>query len=103
LGVLILVHVLEDLVHSLKTTNCHQGRFSSVPYILGCGKRDSDGSDLFGGILVFWMLDHLISHLVDGADDLEHLGVGDRPVAVDVIQLEGPWKNTDEQGYLSTT
>ena len=47
-------------------------------------------SDLFGRILVFWKLDHLIGHLVDGADDLEHLVVGDGPIAVDVVELEGP-------------
>jgi len=49
------------------------------------------------------MMDHLTSHLVDGADDLEQLVVGDHPVAVDVVQLEGPWNNTDEQEHMSTT
>ena len=74
-----------------------------VSYIyLGYGKRDSDGSDLFGGIRIFWKMDHLIGHLIDGPDDLEHLVSGDLPVAVNVVELEGPWKNTDEQVYTST-
>lgn len=61
----------------------------------------TNGSDLFGRILVLWELDHLIGHLVDGADDLEHLLIGDRPVAIDVVQLEGPWKYTEEERYVS--
>jgi hypothetical protein len=47
-------------------------------------------SDLFGSVLVFWKLDHLMGHLVDGPDDLEHLVVSDGPIAVDIVQLEGP-------------
>jgi len=45
----------------------------------------------------------LTIQLVDGAGDLEHPVVGDRPAAVDVVHQEAPWKNTDEQEYVSTT
>lgn len=45
---------------------------------------------LFRGVLVIWEPDHLSCHLVDGADYLQHLVVGDVTVLVDVVQLKRP-------------
>jgi len=49
-------------------------------------------SDLFGSVLVCWKLYGPTNKLVNGPDDLEHLVVGDCPIAVDVIDLEQPWR-----------
>jgi len=35
-------------------------------------------------------MDHLIGHPIDGSDNLEHLVVGDKAIAVYVVQLERP-------------
>lgn len=48
------------------------------------------GDPLLRGVLVLWQLNHAADHLVDGVHDLEHLVVGDVPVVVDVVELEGP-------------
>jgi len=32
----------------------------------------------------------LAEHVVDGVDDVEHLGLGDESVAVEVVQAENP-------------
>jgi hypothetical protein len=86
LGVLIFVHVLEDLVHSLNS----RGVSRQIHNLSAVATGIWTGSDLFGSVLVFGELDHLIGHLVNSPYDLEHLIVGDRPIAVDVVELEGP-------------
>lgn len=63
LVILILVHLLEDLVHTL----------------LGCEP-----------ILVHAHHDHSAHHLVDSLDYLQHLEARDAPVAVQVVHLKGP-------------
>lgn len=93
--VIIFIHALEDLLHSLTITDCH---FSSVR-IPGV-ETDLVRSDLFGSFLIVWKLDHLTGQLVDGSDNLQHLIFGDIPVSVDIIYTEDPWKIKERQHRL---
>jgi hypothetical protein len=91
-GVLVTVHVLEDLFHSLNDQfSCHRETYFVSLCMVSVAVRGSrTEADLFGRVLVFWKRDHMIGHLVDRPDDLEHLVGGDGPIAIDVVELEGP-------------
>jgi hypothetical protein len=82
LGILVPVHVLEDLVHPLPR-QCVLFGIRSRAVLAG-------QANLFRGVLIRWELDHLPSHLIDGSYNLEHLLIGDKAVTVDVVELESP-------------
>jgi len=90
LGVLVQVHLSEQLVDSL------QGHH--VPSIsVGSSRAERNRTarsptHLLGRILVLGKLDHLTGHLVNTPDDGQHLVVGDVPILVDVVQLESPYR-----------
>lgn len=59
------------------------------------------GTNLLWCVLIFGKIDHLIGHLVDRSDNLEHFVVGDKPVAVNVIELESPYRDNKERSSES--
>jgi len=80
-GVLILVHVPEDLVNAL------QRKGSEVRSML---RNKALAMYLLRSVLVRWELDHLSCHPVDGLDNLKHLIVGDGAIFINIVQLESP-------------
>jgi hypothetical protein len=89
-GVLVQIHLSEQLVDSLQRHH--------VPSIsVGSSRAERNRTarsptHLFGRILILGKLDHLTGHLVDTPDDGQHLVIGDVPILVDVVQLEGPYR-----------
>jgi hypothetical protein len=79
-GILVLIHIPEDLIHSLSSlvSNGPFGVEHSATYLLG-------------RVFVCWQLHHLSSHLVYGLDNHKHFVVCNRSIFVYVIQLECPW------------
>jgi hypothetical protein len=77
LGVVVSVHVGEDLVYSLWSWSIDAQTGGRRAYLLWC-------------VLVPRELHHLPRHLVYRADDLEHLVIRDESIAVDIVQLERP-------------
>lgn len=76
-GVLIPVHIPEDLVDTLWLTSAQLA-------------QRSNEANLFGRVLVGGQLDHLPGHLVYGPHNLQHLVIGDETIPVNIVQLERP-------------